>query len=246
MAIVTQHATATADGSGDAVFIFPDVPLGQIWCGTTTVPAAPTSAVGMVTAGGELVGATFGPGSYGPWLALASKRLAISMSGLTPGVQYQAVWHADDKGREFSTYPAPITATVSGAVTVPVPLPVTGTVTADQGAPPWQVTVGNFPATQPVSGTVTAAPELAPGVSSGQVTMTGTSVTLPAHGATQGVIVRAPAANAHAVEVGAPGVTTSSGLILDPGSSSPLLPVTNSNLLAAVGTAPDLISFLVT
>jgi hypothetical protein len=145
VAIVPQHATATADGEGDAVFTFPDVPQGELWCGTTTIPGAPDGAVGTVTASGELLGAVYGPGSYGPWICGSSRKLAIAVSGLAAGTQYQAVWHADDKGTAFSTYPAPITATVSGAVTIPVPLEVDGT-----------VDVGNFPATQPVSGEVTA------------------------------------------------------------------------------------------
>lgn len=239
MAIVPQHATATADADGDAVFSFPDVPQGELWCGTTSIPGAPSTAVGMVTTGGQLVGATYGPGSYGPWIADYSQKLAISVTGLTPGVQYVAVWHADDKGTAFSTYPAPITSTVAGEVTIPTPLEIFGTVTANQGDPPWEVDVTNFPATQPVSGTVTAEPVLAGAVGSGQVSMTGSAVTLPAHAAVQGVVLSAPSANAHPITLGA------SGFVMEPGQTTPLLPVTNSNLFSAVGTSGDLLSFLV-
>jgi hypothetical protein len=180
----------------------------------------------MVTIGGELVGAFYGPGSYGPWTCDYSQKLVLSVTGLTPGQQYQAIWHADSKGGEFSTYPAPITPTV-----------VTGGGT---------VVVTNFPAVQTVDGTVTAKPELATAVESGQVTMTGFVDTLPAFAAVQGVVLTAPASNAHPIYVGNATVSAGSGMILSPGQDpTPILPVSNSDVLSAIGTAPDVLSFLV-
>jgi hypothetical protein len=246
MPIIPQFSTATADITGAAIFTFPDVPQGELWCGTTSIPNAPSDVTAMVTASGLLIGSMHGQGSFGPWTCDHSQKLAISATGLTPGAQYQAVWHADSKGREFSTYPAVITTSVAGTVAIAQPVSVVGTVTANQGSPPWQVTVSNFPATQPVSGTVTALPQLAAAVTAGQVTMTGAAVQLPSHGATQGVMLRAPAANTHPLEIGPAGVATTTGLILDPASSTPLLPVSNSNALYAIGTGPDVISFVVT
>lgn len=221
MAIVPQYATATADASGDAAFLFVDVPLGELWCGTTQVPNAPATFIGIVTATGAQLGQMNGPGSYGPWTCDHSQRLAISASGLTPHAQYQAIWHADDKGRDFSTYPAPITPTA-------VIGPVVGT-----------VDVGNFPAVQTVDGTVTALPSLAGSAPGGSVTMTGSAVTLPAHAATQGVVLSAPTTNVH-------GVSVNGGFALDPGQVTPLLPVSNSDVFAATGTGPDVLTFLVT
>lgn len=240
MAINPQYATVTANAGGGAVFMFPETPMGELWCGTTSIPGAPNTMAAQVFTGGLLVGSMTGPGSYGPWIADHSRRLSIVATGLTANQQYQAVWHADDKGSAFSTYPAPITPVVAGTVTIPTPLAVTisGPSPLPVGG---TVSVGNFPATQPVSGTVTAAPELAASAPGGQVTMTGALVTLPSHAATQGVTLSAPSANAHPISVG--GAT---GLLLGPGQLTPVLPVVNSNVLIAQGTAPDLLTFLVT
>jgi hypothetical protein len=234
--IVPQHATATADGDGDAVFAFPQVPQGELWCGTTQIPDAPSSATGMVTSSGELLGSVFGPGSYGPWTCGATRNLVISMSGLTPGTQYEAIWHADSEGASTSTYPAPIVPTVvaaGGTVIVanfPAIQEVDGTVTAEQGSPPWEVV---------------AEPSLAGSVESGQVTMNGAAVPLPSHAAVQGVVLSSPATNAAVIAIGAPGVTAGTGYQLTPGMTSPILPVANSDELAGIGTASDVLSFLV-
>jgi hypothetical protein len=233
MPIIPQHSTATADVSGDAIFMFPDVPQGELWSGTTQIAGAPSTAIGKVTGGGEYFGEMYGPGSYGPWTCGNSQRLSIAASGLNPHTQYEAVWHADDKGDQYSTYPAPVSpTTVSGGGTVDI---------------------GNFPAVQTVdgtvgvTGTVTTEPSLAGVVTSGQVTMTGSIVTLPANAAVQGVTLSAPASNGHPVSVGGPLVTAGSGMILSPGQApTPVLPVANSDLLSAIGTAGDVLSFLVT
>ena len=229
MAIVPQHATATANGDGDAIFTFPQVPQGELWCGTTQIPEAPSSAVGMVTSSGETLGSVFGPGSYGPWTCGATRNLVLSMSGLTPGTQYEAIWHADSEGARTSTYPAPIVPTVVAAG---------GT-----------VIVANFPAIQEVDGTVDVGnfpgPPQASAVESGQVTMTGAAVALPSHAATVGVVLSSPASNAHVIAVGAAGVTAGTGMQLSAGMVTPILPVANSDELAGIGTASDVLSFLV-
>jgi hypothetical protein len=227
MAIVPQFATAMTDGLGDATFVFPDVPMGQLWCGTTTIPTAGQGAISLVQVGGLTIGVMYGPGSYGPWTADHSRKLSISSTGLAPSTQFTAVWHADDKGHEFSVYPSPITPTVAGTVS-------------------GSVIVANFPAVQPVSGTVTAMLQQSAGVSNGQVTMTGVAVQLATHPAVRGVVCAAPAANAHPIWIGNAAVLTTTGLIVDPGHETDLLPVTNSNDLWAIGTAADVLTFLVT
>jgi len=226
MAIIPQLVTADADVDGDAVFLFPDVPQGELWSGTTTIPGAPAGAIGTVTASGMVLGAMHGPGSYGPWTCDYSQRLAISATGLAPGTQYVAVWHADSKGSEYSTYPAPITPTVTGSVAIPEPLEIF------------------FNGPQPVTGTVSLTQ--AGGVAAGQVVMTGAAVALPALVATQGVVLSAPTANAHPLALGPSGVSATTGLVLGAGQMTPLLPVSNSADLFAIGTAPDVVSFLVT
>ncbi|HXA33026.1 MAG TPA: hypothetical protein VNV87_12260 [Acidimicrobiales bacterium] len=246
MAVQPQSADATADGAGEAVFMFPDVPSGQLWIGTVTIPKAPASAAGTVNLGGQPVGPIFGPGVYGPYVAGPTRRLSLSIVGLAPDTQYEAVWHADDEGQRYSTWPGTVTTTVEGTVVIPtpvdvaivspLPVPVDGT-----------VDVGNFPAIQPVSGTVTTEPTLAGAVSSGQTAMTGAAVALPNHPAVQGVVLSAPASNTGPISVGAAGVTAGSGMILSPGQApTPVLPVDNSDVLHAIGTSGDVLSFLVT
>jgi len=246
MSVQPQSAVSTADGSGEAVFMFPDVPVGQLWIGTVTIPKAPASAAGTVNLGGQPVGPIFGPGVYGPYVTDHTKRFSLSIVGLNPGTQYEAVWHADDEGQKYSTWPGTVTTTVEGTVVIPtpvdvaivspLPVPVDGT-----------VDVGNFPAVQPVSGTVTTEPTLATSSPGGQLTMTGSALALPNHAAVQGVVLSAPTTNAHPIEVGDAGVTTTTGLILEPGGPpTPVLPVDNSNVLHAIGTSGDVLSFLVT
>jgi hypothetical protein len=152
MAIVRQYAEATANGSGEAIFAFAVPPQGTAWCGTISIPGAPAAASSMVSLSGLLVGSMFGAGFYGPFTAYANEVLAISAVGLTPNVQYQAVWWTDTTSPP--TYPAPITGvtilsgfagtvpvevigpvTVEGTVDVGDTVTVNGTVTADQGTP---------------------------------------------------------------------------------------------------------------
>ncbi len=245
MSVTTQYAVEVADGAGEAVFMFPDVPQGQEWIGTVTIPTAPASAAGTVNVGGAPVGPLFGPGVYGPYIADSTRRMSLSIVGLVPGTQYSAVWHADDEGQKYTTWPGTVTTTVEGTVVIPTPVdvaivspnpvPVDGTVTADQGTSPWVV-----------DGTVTTEPTLAGTVQSGQETMTGSIVHLPNHPATQGVVLSTAKTNTDPIEVGGPLVATNTGLILEPGAVSPLLPVANSDAISAIGTSADVLSFLVT
>lgn len=115
MPIVALNVAEVADANGDATFQFPDVPLGQLWSGTTAIPNADVFCTATVTASGLLLGSMQGPASYGPWTVDHSQRLTISATGLVAGTQYIAVWHADTMGKEFSTYPA-----VSGTANLPV------------------------------------------------------------------------------------------------------------------------------
>jgi hypothetical protein len=223
MAIVTQQAAATADASGDAVFMFPDVPVGELWIGTTSIPTAGPQVASIVTTGGQLVGSMQGNGSFGPWLSDHTRRLAISSANLTPHVQYVAVWHADDRGKEFSTYPATITSAVVGNVTVPSPL---------------DVIVQNFPATQPVSGIVDTIPVKPAAPPSGRLVMTGAPVAFPTSpSSVQGVVLSALRTNTAPILFGA--------FALDAGNITPLLPLSNASPLFVTGTAPDVLTYLI-
>jgi hypothetical protein len=226
MAVSTQLATATADADGDGTFMFPDVPSGELWIGTVTIPSAPASAAGTVDLGGSPVGPLFGPGIYGPYIAGPTRRLSLSVGGLTPGTQYTAVWHADDEGQKYSTWPGTVTTTVEGTVVIPTPVDVT--VTAPDPLPvDGTVDVGNFP-----------GPTLVSAATGGTVSMTGGPISLPNHAATVGVTLWCPSGNAHIVQV--------NGATLSPGEWTPLLPVNNSDVFTATGTSGDVLSFLVT
>ena len=216
MAIVPQYATATADGSGNAIFTFPDVTLGETWTGTTQVVGAPSTHIGIVSGSGQTFGQMNGPGVYGPWTANHSQVLRISSTGLAAATQYQAVWHADNEGHDTATYPGPITPTVSGSVTIPTPLPVSGTVTALQGSPPWSVSlsagtvVGTEPTAAPVTGQQTS--------NTVQVQLSAVSTTPP----NSLLITALPTNAAPGLYFGATGVTTSTGDLLQPGATKPL------------------------
>lgn len=222
MSIVPQYSTVTSDGDGDAIFTFPVTPQGQVWCGTTNILRAPSTAIGIVTAGGSEVGSTVGNGSYGPWVTNYSQGLAISVTGLTPNTQYQAVWHVDTAA---ATFPAPITQVVTTTLVVPEPLEVDGTVE--------------------IGGTVETSVVLAASCASGQVAMTGATQVLPSAVATIGVIIAAAKTNTETIEIGAFEVELDTGFILDPGQRTPLLPLANLDILSAIGTSDDVLSYLV-
>lgn len=235
MAVTVQTAAATADGSGGAVFMFPEVPTGEVWIGTMSIPEAPATTVGRITVGGAAVGTLFGPGLYGPYIGDHTRRVGIVVTGLTPNEQFQAVWHADDQGQKFTTWPGTVSTTVEGTVVIPepvdvtivspIPLPVDGTVTANQGtagASPWPV-----------------VPEQAASAPAGTVNMTGGAVLVPGHAAVRGVTFSAPKTNTDPIAL-------NGGFVLEPGAMTPVLPVTNSNVFTAIGTSGDVLSFLVT
>jgi hypothetical protein len=251
VSIIVLSAVATSDGAGDATFVFPDVPQGQLWCGTTSVPTAPDTMRAQVFASGQLIGSMTGPGSYGPWICNYTQTLIIAATGLATDTQYQAVWHADDQGASFSTYPAPITPVVAGTVTIPTPVPITGTITADQGSPPWQVDITG-PSPLPVNVVApdplptTTSPTLATGVASDQVVMTGSAVHCGSNTATEGVSFSAAKTNTDPIEIGDAAVSTGNGYIVEPGQNTPLFPVSNSDVFWAIGTTSDVLSFLVT
>jgi hypothetical protein len=221
--VIVQNAAALADAAGDATFMFPDVPVGELWIGTTSIPAAESGVNSLVTAGGQLVGSMQGNGSYGPWISDHSKRLAISSTGMVPHRQYIAVWHADDKGRYFSTYPGTITSTVVGAVTI---------------AQPVEVIVDNFPAVQPVSGIVDTIPIKPAGPPSGSLLMTGAPVPFPnSPPSVQGIVLSALRTNVAPILFGA--------FALDAGNVTPLLPLSNASPLFVSGTAGDVLTYII-
>lgn len=124
-----------------------------------------------------------------------------------------------------------------GANRAPV---ITGWAADDSGAVPIAVDpiTGRLLTSTTGSGSSTVST-----VYNGQVTMDGSADQLPNHSLTQAVVVQALSTNGHSLFVGGTGVTTSTGIELTPGSAV-TLPVSNTDLLWAVGTASDVITFV--
>lgn len=215
--IVPQHAVATSDGSGHAVFKFADVPLGEVWSGTVQIIGAPAGMVGIVQGGGETYGQMNGPGTFGPYTTGHSQPLTISATGLVAATQYEAVWHADSTGSVNAAVPQVISPMTPGSFVIPNPLPVSGTVTALQGSPPWEVdfapgsVVGTDPTLAPVTGQQTS--------NTSQVQLSSSVSTVPPNGL---LITALPTNAAPGVYFGPTGVTTSTGDLLQPGATKPL------------------------
>jgi hypothetical protein len=80
-----------------------------------------------------------------------------------------------------------------------------------------------------------------PTIVSGQITMTGAAIQLPANNSSV-VVLTNSAASAHSIFIGPSGVTETTGLEIPKGASVPL-PISNTAALFAIGTADDVLSF---
>jgi hypothetical protein len=78
-------------------------------------------------------------------------------------------------------------------------------------------------------------------LATGQVIMTGSAVQLPANNASM-VTLSGLKGNAHPIYVGPVGVTAATGLEVEPGVPVEL-DVANTNMLYAIGTGGDVLSF---
>jgi len=182
-------ATASTDNAGNWAAVFDPVPLGFGWFGTISVPLLGASQTCSILMGSKVIGTIPGPTPWGPIAALGGERITLTATGLTENTVYQGVWIgiiSDSLSVEQLIAPLPAVAPLGGSGPG-------GTVTANQGTAgvsAWPVSVSNFPATQPISGTVAATQSgswstgrtwvLASGtdsvtaVISGSVTVTGT------------------------------------------------------------------------
>jgi hypothetical protein len=82
-----------------------------------------------------------------------------------------------------------------------------------------------------------------PTIVSGQVTMTGSAIQLPANNSSV-VVLSNSAASGHSVYVGPAGVTAATGLEIPKGASVPI-PISNTAALYAIGTSGDILSYAV-
>lgn len=89
-------ANATADGSGNAVFLFQAPQKGYTWTGTVVLANAPTNAHFVATIGTQIGGTSwgdwYGNSVFGPVQALGGQVLAVVATGLTPGQGYLMEW----------------------------------------------------------------------------------------------------------------------------------------------------------
>lgn len=78
----------------------------------------------------------------------------------------------------------------------------------------------------------------------GQITMTGSAIQLPAGAVLQGITLTAKAANTAVIAYGnSSSVTTSTGALIDKGTSVPLYFQGNANSIWVIGTASDVVSY---
>lgn len=182
------------------------------------------------------VGFSGGQMSIPPWwaeaLPLPSSAQALQISASSPGAMAIPVGTPEQLTTVLYTIDDP----------VPVGFPVTLTANAIVATVGGTVTITGNVSVIPAAGAVFATlPVLAAGAVAGQ---TGAGSTLPANPLEYGVTFTALKANANPIYIGPPGVTTGTGLELQAGMTSPLIPVANTDLLAVAGTPGDKVSWL--
>ena len=121
-------AQATAGLSGTAEFVFQGARNSYDLIGNVSIPGAPAAAIFTVIIG-DLTELTFyGTNPAGPFLLHPNEVMKIEAAGLTNGIQYQAVWPITEVPAGSTT----ATPAVVGGITN---ANVSGTITANQGAP---------------------------------------------------------------------------------------------------------------
>ncbi len=93
MTTLNLVATATADTTGYAKFTFQPAPFGYEYVGSASIPAAPIATGIVPRIDGQMVGSQFyGAQQWGPIVVRSQQTFSLTVRGLTPSWQYQAVW----------------------------------------------------------------------------------------------------------------------------------------------------------
>ena len=93
MTTLNLVATATADTTGYAKFTFQPAPFGYEYVGSASIPAAPITTGIVPRIDGQMVGSQFyGAQQWGPIVVRSQQKFSLTVRGLTPSRQYQAVW----------------------------------------------------------------------------------------------------------------------------------------------------------
>lgn len=211
----TMVVTATATNTGAITFpAFDQAPRGTVLQGTVSIPTAPISAQFSAVVQSLTIGTFAGFNPWGPIQVGQGRTLQITGTGLTANTLYVAVWIVGQYPE--GTEPAP-----------PIPY---GSVTQINNTSnnPVQVQILQLP-----------APPAAVNFSE-NLAMTGSAQTLTGQALTVGLAFLSDTANAAKIYVGPTNVSTGSAY-LAPGQGV-VLPVSNSNLVAVLGTSGDHLS----
>jgi hypothetical protein len=145
---LSQSVTGTADAAGSLTLKFPTPRVARIWQGTVSVTSV-SGIVWNVTIGGAFAGRLYAPGPAGPFQIQSGLQLAVSATGLSPGLPYTAVLlGTDDSVNNATPFTGP------AALTPPITYHSLIVPTPGAGAP-FQL-VGFFPSDTALTVTLSA------------------------------------------------------------------------------------------
>jgi len=83
----------TSDSLGNLTLTYGNVPTGQTWIGTMSIPGAPASALIVAQVGNITYGTWTGSNTFGPITVGQSDNLELTITNLLPSTAYQAAWN---------------------------------------------------------------------------------------------------------------------------------------------------------
>jgi hypothetical protein len=83
----------TSDSLGNLTLTYGNVPTGQTWIGTMSIPGAPASALIVAQVGNIAYGTWNGSNTFGPITVGQSDNLELTITNLLPNTAYQAAWN---------------------------------------------------------------------------------------------------------------------------------------------------------
>lgn len=118
---ILETNTQTSSAGGTATFTLGPVPTGDAWTGTISLPTAPATAQFVLSVGATAIGAWSGPGTFGPFQAIAGQTISVSATNLHPSTSYTIAFSGAQVPVEQASaaFPSPnsITAAPPAAVT---------------------------------------------------------------------------------------------------------------------------------
>jgi hypothetical protein len=83
----------TSDALGNLTITYGNVPTGQTWIGTISIPGAPASALIVAQVGNISYGTWSGSNTFGPVTVGQSDNLELTITNLLPNTPYQPAWN---------------------------------------------------------------------------------------------------------------------------------------------------------